>query len=41
LIIEGLEISVFAVGESRTNVVQVVGDHADGQRELHWTPNRI
>ena len=35
MIIEGLEISVFAICEGRTNVVQIVGDHTQADPSLH------
>jgi hypothetical protein len=35
LIIQDLEISLFAFCEDRTNVVQIVGDHAQADPSLH------
>jgi hypothetical protein len=29
------------LGQVSTDVNDVVGDHTDGQRELHWSANRI
>ena len=35
MIIEGLEISVFGICESRSNVVQIIGDHPQADPSLH------
>jgi hypothetical protein len=36
LIIDDLEVSLFALCESRTNVVQIVSDHAQADPTLHY-----
>ena len=33
--------SVVATAEDAADVDEVIGDHPDGQRKLHWIPNRI